>query len=182
MTRIYRAGFARFECACTFAFFTLHFPPWAFLCSIHCHIYTLAASRPHRLLAAATPCQAFLSTMFSLTVISVISYGLAAAMCGFLWYLSIIPLSTFKRGSRVVTMFPAVSIRSMRYMQEDPTCRLSPANSVTDFPLNASRALHFLALTNVFKLLNPASPQSSIGQADQPLAMSHITKLEVSLE
>ena len=49
------------------------------------------------------PCQAFLSTIFSLTIISAISYGLAAIICGFLWYLSILPLSTFKRGPCVVT-------------------------------------------------------------------------------
>jgi hypothetical protein len=62
------------------------------------HIYTLDA----------TPCQAFLSTMFSLTIISATSYGLAAVMCGFLWYLSIPPLSTFKRGPCIVTYIALV--------------------------------------------------------------------------
>ena len=60
------------------------------------------------MLAAATPCQAFISTIFSLTIISTTSYRLIAIICGFLWYLSILPLSTFKRGPCVVTYITLV--------------------------------------------------------------------------
>jgi len=46
--------------------------------------------------------------MFSLTIISATSYRLVAIIYSFLWYLSIPPLSTFKRGPCVVTYIALV--------------------------------------------------------------------------